>query len=591
MKAKHFFVFCCGIFCFCAGLYAETASNDQKIFPIDSEAYQALTFLYIDQGYALPSSAGPWSADELIRMLEKIDPAALSAGARRAYDFAAAELAPSGKVVRFGLDVSAEVYAHTNTVSFTAEEDWIRGFDERSPFLDLALETWPGEHFYGYTSLSIGNNAFNNWDSVSGPTSTLFGQSAVTCNIPMIPPAVMSALDFNIPYRAFGAFGGDNWSAQVGREKLSWGPGESGNFVLGDHVPYHNVGRITTYTPVFKYTFITSFFPYPSDYYSSTPDANGSYLKSGSQSELLKGLNMFMAHRVEWRLFRDRLGFALTEAVMYQSEEGILDLRVLSPTMIFHDYYIRANGNSILALEADWTPIPRVNIYGQLAMDEFCLPGEPVPGVDNAAHPDGFGYMLGGKTAFPLNGGMFYASLEGVFTDPYLYLRYGEGGYTSDPSASSHGLNWVVATRYFANAFGVVYDEDFLGYRYGGDAIVLNLNAGYKEFGAWSIEGNFLYMIHGTHDKWTVWTLLDAGEYPVGPTTSHDTPNYVDSDVSDRNAVSHTLVFGIKGDYAILPRLRGYGETDFVHVINPENDSANAPISDFQVTLGVEYSL
>ena len=155
-----------------------------------------------------------------------------------------------------------------------------------------------------------------------------------------------------MPYRAFGAFGGDGWSVQVGRERLSWGAGVSGNLVLGDHVNYHNVGRFTTYGKNFKYTFLTSFFPHPSEYYAydAVPDAGtdndpfayGGYIDlSANQNGVMSGLSMFLAHRLEGRLFNDKVNLALTEAIMYMSEDNTLDLRVLSPATIFHNYYIR----------------------------------------------------------------------------------------------------------------------------------------------------------------------------------------------------------------------------------------------------------
>jgi hypothetical protein len=56
---------------------------------------------------------------------------------------------------------------------------------------------------------------------------------------------------------------------------------------------------------------------------------------------------MFMSHRLEWRMFRDKVNFALTEAIMYQSSTNFIDLQVLNPVMIYHDYYIRSNSNSI----------------------------------------------------------------------------------------------------------------------------------------------------------------------------------------------------------------------------------------------------
>lgn len=50
-----------------------TAANMQKIFQIDSDVYEALTFLYMEQGKSVPSSSGPWSADELMKMLDRIN--------------------------------------------------------------------------------------------------------------------------------------------------------------------------------------------------------------------------------------------------------------------------------------------------------------------------------------------------------------------------------------------------------------------------------------------------------------------------------------------------------------------------------------
>ncbi len=580
-----------GIICLCIGMgfAGDNSVNQQKIYPVDSDVYQAITLLFINQGLALPSTTGPWSADELSGMLDKINRSDLADGAKNAYDFAAAQLGEGGRAARFGLDVALEGYYHTDTVNFTKEEQWIRGFDERRPLLDIVLETWPSEHFYGYSSLSLGNNEYNGWSVSEGPTSTFFGSSALTTNIILVPPATLMDFDFNIPYRAFGAVGGDGWSVQVGRDKMSWGPGVSGNFVVGDHLLYHNMGRFTTYGDTFKYTLASSFFPHPDRYYEVI-DGSGNFVNRTSQLEVMTGLNMFLAHRLEWRFLADKMGIALTEAMMYQSTDNTLDLRILSPTAIFHNFYIRSNSNSIISLEVDYSPIDYVNFYGQVVIDEFALPGEPVPGVDANALPDGYGFMAGAKGSYPLGDGMFYGSLEWAQTDPYLYLRANDYEQTQGEA----GLNWVVALRHFssANGMGVVYQEDFLGYQYGGDAVVINANAGYKVFGKWSVEGNLFYMLHGTHDKWTHWSYIQPGNDVSTPTTEHDNGNNGDLTANaTRNAVSKTLAASVKGGYTILPSLNVYGQLDYISITNPGNISTNAPISDVQVTLGVSYSL
>ncbi|HBK57982.1 MAG TPA: hypothetical protein DDZ37_01180 [Spirochaetaceae bacterium] len=573
----------------CGSVFSESGKNLQKIYPIDSDIYQAITALYISQGLALPSTTGPWSADELLEMLEKIDTGKLSGGTLAAYQYASSELNRDTTTFKFGLSAAMEAYNHTNTTDFTDESDWVVGFAERKPLLDISLEAWPGEHFYGYSSMSVGNNCYNGWNATDGYTSTLFGQYALTTNIPLVPPAVMSDLDFNVPYRAFGAFGGDGWSAEFGRERLSWGPGESGNFVIGDQILYHNMGRITTYTKNFKYTFLTSFFPYPDNYYPIIDKTTGNYTGNGrSQSALVSGIKMFMAHRLEWNMFKDKVGFILTEGIMYQSADNTLDLRILNPAMIFHDYYIRGNANSILSAELNFTPIPYVNLYGQVVVDEFALPGEPMPG-ESGALPAAFGYMAGAKGRYPFGKGMFFGFFEWARTDPYLYLR---DGSSYSQSLGDPGLNYVVALRMFSNAGGISYTEEFMGYEYGGDAIVYNANLGYKQFGKWYVSANFFFMEHGTFDKWTCWTdVSDASDDVSTPTTIHVTDNNGDLDTSDRNAVAYTTIVGLKGGYTIMRNFDVYLEADYIYIKNPDNVSANAPIRDFQLTASISYSL
>jgi hypothetical protein len=569
---------------------AETSKNLQKIYPVNSDVYKAITCLYIDQGLSLPSTTGPWSADELAKMLDRIDSSRLKEGSARAYAYARGKLDEGGEVYKFHLNTTVEGYWHTNTTDFTKESQWIRGFDERNPLFDLVLESWLSHNFYGYTSMTLQNSMNNGWNAAEGATSTLWGSSAFTTNIPLVKPAVMTDLDCNFPYRAFCSAGGDGWSFEVGRDKYSWGPGVSGNFVLGDHILYHNMGRFTGYSKNFKYTFATSFFPYPGNYYPIVDETTGEYVNSRTQSTAVSGLNMFMGHRLEWRLLRNKLGFVLTEAVMYQSATSTLDLSILNPTTVFHNYFERANANSILSAEADLTPIRNLNLYGQLVVDEYALPGEGVPGIDASAYPNALGFMAGAKTSVPYDKGMFFGSAEWAKTDPYLYLR--DSG-NKNQSFGEYGINWVVAMREFYNPNGVNYTEQFLGYKYGCDAIVLNGNFGYKQFGRWSLEGNLFYMIHGTHDQWTTWGNYADGvqDTETTPTTTHHTANNADIHADERDCASYTFVAGVRGGYQTARRVEVFGQVDYIHIKNPGNISANAPIWDIQVTTGVTCRL
>lgn len=403
------------------------SANLQKIYSHDSEIYRAIQSLYINQGVALPSTSGPFSGAELLLMIDKININTAPIGEQELYNFVVDSLRKEGeRVITFTLQTAVETYLHTDITNFVKPEEWIRGYNERKAPLNLTLESWPGDNFYGYSELAFQGSKYASYNEGSKePLSTTFGVKRVTTNLSFTED-LSKQLDMTIPYRAFASFGSSRWSVQIGREQLSWGAGVSGNFLLSDHVKYHNVGRVTTFTERFKYTFLASFFPHPLNYYDYKYDEKleGEYNPYTSQLASMHGLRVLIAHRLEGRFFKDRVGFSLTEAIMYQSEDNTFDLSVLSPTAIFHNYYIKANANSLLTIELDYTPIKHLNIYTQIALDEFAVPGaEKQPGEDTLADPNAFGVVFGAKSAFILSQGVISATVEGAYTNPYLYLR------------------------------------------------------------------------------------------------------------------------------------------------------------------------
>lgn len=52
-------------------------SNQQKVYSLDSDIYEAIQILYVSQGLSLPSTTGPYSQAELTLMLEKLKPETL----------------------------------------------------------------------------------------------------------------------------------------------------------------------------------------------------------------------------------------------------------------------------------------------------------------------------------------------------------------------------------------------------------------------------------------------------------------------------------------------------------------------------------
>ncbi|GHU35050.1 hypothetical protein FACS1894172_16230 [Spirochaetia bacterium] len=597
---------------FCAFLaegsgFAQTA-NHQKIIPIDSDIYEAIKILHISQGIALPSTAGPWSEDELLLMLNRIDPARLRPEELNAYHFAERELTRPEKAFQFFGTINAEAYTHANPEKFTRTDDYIRPMNLTQPFLALNVAFRLTPYAYGMSEFSLGNEKYNTILDKNGKksvASSFFGSQVVSSNIPMIPPGTMNDLNFNFPTRAFVSLGAAGWNVEIGRERLSWGPGESGNFMIGSQVDYHNNVRATFYSKQFKYIFNVSGFPSPDEYYA--PDSTGAvqWLKDTGWEH--QGLNLFIAHRLEWRMLKDKLNMALNESIMYQPENGV-DMQYFMPTIILHNLYRAYEANSLLTLEADYALMPALNIYGQIAIDDFHLPGEPAPGTEDDSNPDAFGFMLGAKTALPVAGGILTGSFEAAYTQPYLYLR----SQSLTANKGKRELNYVVANRYESMNHGSIdplFVEEFLGYRWGGDAIVLNAKTHYHTFGKWQAGANLLFMIHGTFDKWTKWTAVDmedaGGGWEAGidvdgsytnrpgyqdtPTSSHYQGNYTDANVQNRNAPYILTALSLFGSYQILPSLKAYGQADVVLIANKGNIKGNFA-ADFQFSAGISWT-
>ncbi len=417
----------------------------------------------------------------------------------------------------------------------------------------------------------------------------------------------MKQLDFNFPLRAFVSAGGEHWTLFVGRDKLSWGNGKTGNFVIGDHVKYHNAAYFSAFDDSFKYTFLISAFPHPQNYYAEIKDDKGNVTGmkysingvGGGQSHYMNGIAAFIAHRLEWNILPS-LSFTLTEGVMYMSKDNRIDLTAFAPAMMYHNNYTRSNTNSILSFEADWTIIRGLNIYGQIVVDESPLPGEENPATtEKPAEPNGLGFLGGVTYKMELGSGILTLNAEGAYTDPYLYLRDGDrqaGESERRQTNGRYGINYVIALREMSDCGGCEnYNLDFMGYKYGGDAVVASLSGEYRTAG-WNAGLNLFFMVHGTHDKYTAWTRVNDevdGKKMTNkttPTTEHQSANYMDADADKRDSTSTTFVLSLFGSYSFFSSLSAGGEVDFIYLKNPGNISSAPSLFNIQTTLTLNYT-
>ena len=524
--------------------------NGQKIYPIDSEIYSGLEKLYLMEGHSLPSTAGPWSEAELLHMLDNVNPT--STPAKKLYKNISEKLSVEPEIVMgseiamtFDIHTIFEMYVHTNSV-FKDEEYWVHGFNDRAKFLDVEWHLWSTDNIYIYfDAVLLMNSLGNHHNNEDG--NYLYKDTFVT-NAPFIPPADFGADgDFTFPYRSFGSFGSDHWNLSVGRDRFSWGPGESGNFMLGSHFIQHDYIKFTTFHNNYKYTLLSSFFP---------PDST----MGMDQNYEPEGFTMFLGHRIEFSFLNDKIGLALSESVTYKTELNTLNLAAINPFGFFHNEYIRGLANSLITIELDVNPFRYVDFYAQLAIDEISLgeASQPEPG----SYPNAMGYMLGAKAAFPVKDNFVAkTSLEAAFTDPFLYLRGLDGVVDSSDLGYSYGYGHDAIVKNFNNPGD--YKRMYLGYEYGGDAIVLHYTSSLESIGNWSVFFNGMYMWHGNK-------RLDSQWSPYGKNDQNDLITILSGDVIERTFI---LSAGGKYDIHKIPGMFVKAGLDYVHIVNMKSDT------------------
>ena len=539
---RRFFLLVCLWFC-SIWVYASPLVS-QEMIPLSSAVYGDMDTLYLFQGIGSPSNSRPWSKTEADLILSRIERDRLPAVVRSMYDSVAAEINPGlqfpfDDAFRFGVDavVNIETYYHNNE-EFDLESDWIQGFEQRKPLFKLALDFTLLDFLYIYCDIQYGRNLVNHLDELSsfpaigvgaviGPRDEALSQSQEDIEKDILERGwyvTHSELfsqrfltnvfehaydfDFQWPKRAVAAVGGPHWNFSIARDKIEWGNGHSGNFVIDDHVDYHEYARFTAFSKRFKFEWLNVFFetnPSPEE----APDTK---------------FKVLMAHRLEYRLL-DWITIAVSENVMYQNT--VFDFRYVNPAFVYHNFNNRSMLNAIAHVELDFAFTEGLNVYAQYVMDQARAPYEA------AVQADAMGFLAGAEYAVALGPGILQTSLEHVLTSPALYRR--------------DGIDFLMFRKYFNHSaterIGYVVDLDFIGYPYGGDAQVLQWDVSYRIVDLGTIALRVFGMRHGGMDMFephnsagdNVGYVDYVGTTPSGPT------------VAETLAVSLSGEFGLPG--------------------------------------------
>jgi hypothetical protein len=512
-----------------------------------------LRFISLESGIVILSFTAPLAPHEVELFLDRIDVALLSTSAKEAYYRVRDRLTPASRLSlswdKFSLffDINATLEARIRS---DTDIDWYPVYPKIPAFLSLPLRFHFADtvQFYIDPSFNIDPyNIYNNDENYM--LNTFFGDNGINGNSPL---------------RSFIAAGGSWWNFQLGRDRLSYGTGLSGNLGIADNPPYYEFMRLSFFSKYFKYSLLIN----------QTPLEINDELYQSSHEDNYKDLlimttqRYFYLHRIDFVLF-NVLSVGIMEGVIIGN--SALELRHLNPLAIFHnmmtwrdyDYWNPDRDSSSMigsffSAEINWNITKSLAFYGQFVMNELAINNEL--NEDRPTEPpNGLGYMAGLQYSHSFNswGSLFF--LECIYTYPYLYLN-------SSPFSSiifMHKVGYSESGKYY--------------YYFGYPRDTLALTAGAKFFSGNTliIDGQFSWISRGKHGGPLVWDWERTPE-----AYSKTAP----SGIPENN-----LIASIGAEWKILPYLTLKGNLVGIFVLNNkhEEDSNAAGI---QACLSVSLS-
>jgi hypothetical protein len=538
MKNRSAILAACFFFSLCA-----VFGQSQKILPLSSEIYDEMDTLYLLRGLGTSSTSRPWTVNEARSILERINYLSLNQREQDLYDYIAAKIVEPirfslGDAFSFGvrLDIALEAYAHTNTEDYILKEDWNYGYEKRQPLAKLSLEAGLYSWFYIFTDLEYNRNRYTKRDQRRNAEDMAQGIEAETAVLnsysfpwrswaysrPFITNVTTGSgeFDFDWPKRANITVGGLNWSLSLARDRIQWGRGTTGNFIVDGHRDYDEYLRFSIWTDRFKYEWLNVFYPAP---------------ETGGE----KSFKFLMAHRLEFRLLPSLI-FVVSENILCRPDG--FNPRYVNPAFIFHNWYDRDNINSLAHLELDFTPFKGYRFYTQAAFDQIQAPWE------DESEPPAWGILAGIEHIRPVGSGFLTLSVEGAYTTPLLYRR--------------DLVDFIIRD--------VVYHRkdlsfDYSGFPYGGDALILQADAKYRFPGTAFLFARLFGMVHG---KMNFFISHNSDGLNTGLANLKDkTPS------GTANEREYTFCVSLGGNYTIPQPLswlevRAWTEMDYIYKKN-----------------------
>ena len=553
LRKKIFSLCFISLISFPSALFARSA---QELSPSGSWVYDAATAIAMEAGIVNFSDSTPISIAEMKSYLNEIDYDSLSnAGKKqwtRIFDYFGEDglgLESSLMLLKAYPSVNLEGYYKTND-----EIEWVFDRYERSPVIDVPV------------MLSMGDFVCMYMDAYLSQNKNTMRENDTYTNIPL----EASQFDVNFPDTAYISTGyrfKDDCGVAffLGSPQQSVGRTGSKSLIYSENVTGATAGKLSLYSPNLKYSANIIQLGTYDEIHSNAQDSFAEYDTSS-------GYYLYM-HQIEARLFQ-KITFTALEGL---SVYAPLELRYLNPFTVQHGYAAwRDYGENeaytcdYFGLKFNYVPARYWRVYGLFAMSQYQTPYE-LDNYGDDVTPNGLGGQLGVESYIPFGEGYLHFTLDGCYTQPYLYIR--------------EAAEWSLVRYYRENMGDTHYVfYEWVGSPFGPDTISAQLSVDYEEAGKWSVGLTYLFMVQGEKADLSQKCFREKGAWCF-PTTWSEADEATPSGVA-----KYTNRISLFGSLQATPYLSFALQPSFVTIKNNEHHSGENA-SGFEVAFSMKFDI
>lgn len=465
------------VFFICAFAFA----GMQQFYQHDEEV-RILSELSRKSGVSMPAYIYPVSGDTLEYFIENSGISQkLNGQDSKLLDEIKTKLQGGKMLVTMSDDFAFDVdLSFAPTFLFYSEEPANKDIKDKADDVDWIVKSNDIPDFLlAEADLKLSDYAFGHFEYGLTADSTFFHRNRFEHNMMILP---ISERVFengretdkrrvdNGPYHAYLSTGFSNMNLAIGRMRVSSSNGITGNLGVGDNFLYRNAAVFTLNAWPFTYQYMLNRF--------DSETIGNDYHTNLSGAEV----PWFTMHKATMNLFDNHFNLGVYEAVLSYST---FEPRIFSPFILMHNLltYRNGNENNIFGFEADWTFDFGLGLHAQAVFDQIQLKGE------TEDKPNAFGLLANAKYTAKLGNGNITCFAEGVYTNPWLYLKAEKDDYASDEQKTEY----YKYDMYVGNYFGTLWhsgddngnvnsyqDSNYLGYKYGPNTILADVGAVFR---------------------------------------------------------------------------------------------------------------